>query len=114
MRAASLARHLGSAHPIAEVVVEIHGAAGRRVPEAGPARSRLELGVRAEQLRPASRASVDARSVLVPVRAGECALRPLLPKHVELLGTEPGPPFLVGLGNLVLVVQGLLLSGSVV
>src|SRR5581483_12073925 len=57
-------------------------------------------GVRREELLPAARAAVDAGPVLVPVGAGERALRPLAPQHLVLLGRELGAPLGLGLLDL--------------
>src|SRR5262249_3475998 len=72
-----------------------------RAGEARPAAPGVELGVRAEQLGATAGAQVLRRIVAVPVRPRECALGPLLPEHVVLLGRQLATPLLVRLGHLV-------------
>src|SRR5439155_2772932 len=80
---------------MAVVLVELDAALVGRLPDAGPARSGVVLGVRAEQLRAAPRTPVHAGIVLVPVRAAEGPLGAFLPEHVELLRQEPLSPLLL-------------------
>ena len=94
--AARRAHDLGANHPVARVGLRDDAVERRRLEEARPAAARLELRVRAEELRPAAGAAVDAVAVLVPVRAGERALRALAPQDLVLLGREALAPLLVG------------------
>ena len=71
--------------------------------KAGPARTRLELGVRAEQGVAAARAAVDPLVVVFVVFAGKRALGALLSGDGELLGSQLLLPFLVGLDRLFLL-----------
>src|SRR5207249_3985762 len=59
--------------------------------------------IRVEQLRPAGPAVVRAIVVAVPILAGEGALGPLLPHHLELEWRQLRAPFLVGLVDLALL-----------
>ena len=82
MTSAGRARDLGASHPMARVglgddAVEVGG-----LDEARPAGPGVELVLGAEELRPATGTAVDAGRMLVPVRAGECALGPL-PRRIS-------------------------------
>src|SRR5262245_12113842 len=72
-------------HPVAAVLFHGDIFLLRRLPEAGPAAAGLELVIGAEQLGAAAHAAVDAGLVIVPVLAGEGALRAVLARHLELL-----------------------------
>src|SRR6478672_7198753 len=87
-------------HAVAGVHVEVHVGAVGRLAEAGPARSRIELGIRVEQLRAAPRASVHAVLLGIDVGARERPLRPLLSHHVVLVGRELLTPLLLALPDL--------------
>src|SRR6202030_2002834 len=65
-----------------------------------PARSRVELGVGAEELRAASGAVVDAGVVHMHVLAGEGTLGARLAEHVVLLWRQALTPLVVGQGDL--------------
>ena len=94
--AAGGAGDLGADHPVARVDVCVDALERCRLDEARPARAGVELGIGAEQLRPAARAAVDAGRLRIGVGAGERPLGSLLPQHGVLLGGEAGPPLGVG------------------
>src|SRR6187551_1375339 len=64
--------------------------------EAGPAGARLELGVRAKELRLAAGAPVHARTMLVEQVTAECAFGSLLAQHVVALRRQDPTPLFVG------------------
>src|SRR5262249_35205981 len=64
--------------------------------EARPARAGVELRLRAEELRAASRAAVDTRILRVDVHTGERALGPRLTEYAVLLRRQALTPLLVG------------------
>src|SRR5688572_3286662 len=96
MAAARGAHHLGARHPVARVRLGDHAVQRRRLVEARPAASRLELRVGAEELGAAARTAVHAVGVLVPIRAGERALRAFVAQDLVLLGRESLAPLLLG------------------
>src|SRR5262245_7897340 len=71
-------------------------------PEAGPARARIELLVRSEQIGAAGDAPIDALVLGVPVGTREGPLRALLARHAVLLRGELPAPLFVRLDDLVL------------
>src|ERR1035437_2479952 len=91
------ADHLGAGRPVTLVDMEVHRLQVRRLGEARPAASGVELGIRTEQLGPAAGAVVGAGVVVLPVASREGSLGPLLPQDGVLLGGEPGAP--LGLGQ---------------
>jgi hypothetical protein len=91
MSAARRTHDLGSNHPVARVGLGDHAVERRRLVEAGPTASRLELRVRAEQLRAASRAAIDPGSAR-PSRRRERALGALAAEDLVLLRRESRPP----------------------
>src|SRR5262249_41299225 len=97
---AAAAGHLGPPHQPGVVLVRLDDAVGGRLPEAGPTGPGGDLGGGVEQRLPAADAAVDAGLLGRPVRAGEGALRALLPGDVVLLGGELPAPLLVRLGYL--------------
>src|SRR5581483_376330 len=101
VRAAARAVDLGPAHSVARVLLGLDGARRRRLPEARPARPRVELLTGREELRAARGAEILARLVVVPVAPGEGALRALLPADGVLLGRQLRAPLLVRLDDLV-------------
>src|SRR3954447_2306995 len=64
--AALLARHLGPDHEVRQVALGLDVLRERGLGEARPARTRVELGLAGEQLRPAAGAAVHAVLVAVP------------------------------------------------
>src|SRR5690606_35484030 len=75
-----------------------------RLPEAGPARARLELDVAAEQGRVAHDAPVGALVVAVPVHAGEGLFGPRLLGDAPLQVVESVPELVgVNVGHLLLL-----------
>ncbi len=80
------AEDLGAAHEEAVVRSQLDGLRDRRLGEARPARSRVELRLGTEQRATACRAGVDALCLVVDVLAGERRLRSRTPQHVVLLG----------------------------
>src|SRR5262249_37716191 len=85
VRSALPAADFGPHHKEAAVFVELDVLPVGGLPEAGPAGARIELGVRAEQLRAARCAVIGPIIVRVPVLACECPLRALLAHDVVLL-----------------------------
>src|SRR4051794_36265626 len=61
--------------------------------EARPSRSRIELGLGAEQRLAAAHAAVEAVIPGVPVRTGEGAFGAVLARHVILLRRQLAAPF---------------------
>src|SRR5262249_49178518 len=100
VRAAGRAMDLGAAHEQAAVFLGLDVFRRRRRPKVRPTRTRFELGVGAEELAAAAGAAVHPLVVMVPVFAGERALRPLFPKDAILLLRELLAPFLIGLHDL--------------
>lgn len=66
-----------------------------RLPKARPASAGIELGLRAEQRRPAADASVESPCVQFVILIRERRLCPPLARHVVLLGSELVFPFSV-------------------
>src|SRR5581483_8745700 len=100
VRVAGRAAHLDPAHAVARVDLGLDRGVVRRLEEARPAGSRVELGVRAEQLGAAGAAAEDAVlldevEVAGPRRLGRRAAQDRVAVGVQLL-----PPLLVGLTNL--------------
>jgi hypothetical protein len=70
-----------------------------RSPEARPAGTGIELGIGREQRLAAADAGIHARALLVPIGAGEGALRAVLTRNMKLLRRELLAPFGLGLGD---------------
>src|SRR3954468_7830889 len=100
MAAAAGAGNLGALHAEAAVAAKLDVRLRNRRPEAGPAGARLEFRVGAEELEPACRADICPLLMIVPVRACERRLGPLVAEHVVLLGGKRLPPLLVALRDL--------------
>src|SRR5262249_49889882 len=81
--------------------VLVHGGTVDRLPEARPPGAGIELGLRFEERRAASRALVEALLLRRVVLAREGALRAVLPQHPVLLGRQALPPLLVAQDDLV-------------
>ena len=94
---AARAGDLGPGHEERLVLVQLHGAGHRGLGEAGPAGTRVELGVRAEQLIAAGPAAVHPVGLGVRVGAGEGRLSALLAQDVKALGRQLLAPLLIGL-----------------
>ena len=92
---------LGSYHTIALVHCFFYASFINWSPEAWPPGAGVELRARLEERRVTADAAIGALAMLVPVRAGECALGSRLAGHTELLGGELASPLLVGLLDLV-------------
>src|SRR5438445_10273445 len=101
MAAAPTAVHLHPLHAVARIPCRGDRAGLGRAREAGPAGAALEFVVRAEQLGAASRAEEAARLVVVPKRAAEGALGPLLAEDAVLLGRQLAAPLFVAFLDLV-------------
>src|SRR5216683_7943210 len=71
-----------------------------RLPEARPSGARVELGIRAEQRRPAADASVEPLRAQFIIIVRERPLRAPLSGHVVLLGGELLSPFSVAFDDL--------------
>ena len=101
MRVALLAQHFGALHEEAVVGlgVDIFWCGGRG--EAGPSGAGIELFSGAEERRAATRATVYAGFVIVPVTAGEGRFSSLLARNGELIGRQLFAPFGVRLDDLV-------------
>lgn len=95
MGIAGRAAHLRPAHEKRTVIMRIHSRFLIWPPEAGPARSGLELCRGGEQRRPATDAQIHARTFLVPIWAGKRPFGAMLPCDVILLGRQLLPPFVI-------------------
>ncbi len=93
--AARGADDLGAGHPVARVDTRLDRVELGGLDEARPAGARVELRIRAEELRPAPGTAVDPGLLGVGVRAREGPLGRLLPKHGVLLRREALAPLLV-------------------
>ena len=82
-------------HAVAQVEPRLDRVELGGLDEARPARARVVLRVRAEELGAAARAPVDARLLRVPVRPGERSLGALPPQDRVLLGRQALAPLLV-------------------
>src|SRR5882672_1407314 len=100
MRATAAAHHLDAAHAITVILFSLDVLFHHRLPKTGPARARIELGLRTEQLLRATGAYVDAFLVVIPEFAREGALGPLLAHHLKLQRRQYLRPFLIGLDDL--------------
>src|ERR1700680_540296 len=100
MAAAIRAADLGARDEHAPVAVLLNSALGHGCREARPARSRVELGVGAEELGAAPGAVVDAGIVDVHVLAGGGGGGACLAEHRKLLGCQALAPLVVGEGDL--------------
>src|SRR6185312_4796722 len=81
MRIAARTGYFGARHAMRAIDMGAYAVGGQRQPEARPARARVVLGIRAEQLLPAAHAGVDALVLVVRVLAREGGLRALLLRH---------------------------------
>ena len=95
-------RAFGAEHAVAGVAVLADGAVLQRLPEAGPAGTRVILAGGAEQGLAAAAATVGAGTVFVPVDTGEGGLGALFAADAVFLGAERSPPFSIGLHGLVI------------
>src|SRR5438034_4627613 len=95
MAAAVRAGDLRSRHAVARIDLGDDARERRRLDEARPPGSRVELRLGLKQLAAATRAPVDPGCVLVPVRTGERTLRSLATQDLVLLGREALAPLLV-------------------
>src|SRR5262245_48959729 len=111
MSVAAAAQDLGPAHAMTVIGLGPDVLFRHRRPEAGPARARIELGLRAEQFLSAAGANVDAFLVTVPEFASESALGPLLAHHLKLQRRQYLLPFLVALDDLIYLLRLHFLSG---
>src|SRR5262245_9987938 len=96
MAAAMFAVDFGPHHEVAAIDGRIDAVFERRV-EARPAGPAVVFGVGREQRLPAAGALEGTRAVLLVERARSARFGAVRSQHVELLGTELPPPFLVGL-----------------
>src|SRR5262245_41966727 len=97
---AAVAEDLGADHAVTAVLVRADVRVGHWPEEAGPARTRVELGVRREQRQPAADAGVDSPAFVVQQRSAEGPLGALAAGDLELLGSQLLPPLGVGLDDL--------------
>ena len=86
MCVAQPAQNLNASHIERKVGVFAHILLGNRLPEAGPARARLEFGIRAEERRAAADATVESFIVIIPILAGKGAFRGCMTCHFERSG----------------------------
>src|SRR5579885_837985 len=100
MGVAAGAKHFRADHSMRSVPLGVDVLFLDRRGKAGPPGARFKLGLRAEQIRSAARAPVNARLVLIPVLAGERRLGALLPRYVILLRSELPLPLLVAFDDL--------------
>src|ERR1035438_877786 len=91
------AQRFGAHHPKAGIGFLGDILLGDRRPEAGPAGTRLELGVGGEQRVATAYTAVDALIVQLVVLAGEGRLRAFLAGDRKLLGSELALPSFVAL-----------------
>src|SRR2546429_3270438 len=94
------AEDLGTAHEEAVVRAQLHRFQVGRLVKAGPAGTRLEFRLRAEQLRATGRATVGSVRLRMNAIAAEWPLGPFRAQDVALLRRQLGTPFGIGLGNL--------------
>jgi hypothetical protein len=99
MPAAALAQNLRAHHAEAAVRAELDVLRHRGLKEAGPAGAGVELCVRAEQLRPAPGAAIDAVVLDVPVGAREGSLGAVAAQNLVLRRREPLAPLLLAQVN---------------
>src|SRR5215510_9400720 len=111
MSVAAAAQDLDPAHAMTGIGFGLDVLFRHRRPEAGPARARIELGLRAEQFLPAAGANVDAFLVIVPEFASESAFGPFLAHHLKLQRRQYLLPFIVGLYDLINLLRLHLLPG---
>src|SRR4051794_24077149 len=97
---AAPADDLRADHPVREVARVLHRLGHRGLREARPARPRVELRARHEQLGATARAAIDAVVMAIPVLARERPLGARLAEHLVLLGRQLLAPLRVGLLDL--------------
>src|SRR5436305_2527867 len=100
MPAAVRAGDLGARHPQGGVGVLVDRSASRRRREGRPTATRVVLRLGAKELRATAGTAVAPVLEDVVVLPRERALRPLLPQHVVLLGSQFRAPLRLGLLNL--------------
>ena len=84
----------GAHHPVGQILFGGDRLGTHTVPEAGPTRARIELGLRAEQRRTTADAVVHPRGLVVPVSPGERPLGAAAAGHLELLRRQGLLPLL--------------------
>lgn len=89
MGAAAAANDLLADHAMTCVSYRAHRLAGKRQPEARPARSGIVLMARSEQLRVAADAAVDAIVLVIDILAREWPFRAFVLGNVVLLVGQP-------------------------
>jgi len=96
---ADIAQDFGSDHSIAVICSfsDMCGINGFEI--TGPAASRIKFGVRFEKRRFTADALIDAVFVMIPVLAGEGALRASVSCHLVRHRLEQGTPFGIGTHN---------------
>jgi hypothetical protein len=67
-----------------------------RLPEAGPSRARVELGLGAEEVQAAGVAHIRAFSPVIVVLIGEGRFGAVLEEHVVVVARQQSPPPLLG------------------
>ena len=77
------------------------GVLGKGLPETGPARAGIKLGVGTEQLAAAAHTSVGSILLTIPILAGKGGFSTFVATDLELLRGELLMPLLIRLGNLV-------------
>src|SRR5487761_455506 len=99
---AAAARDLGAPLALAPILIELDTRGVDRGGEAGPARTRVELGVGEEKLGATSGAAEETNLPGVGELAPEGGIGALLPEHVVLLRGEAGAPLRLSGGDLLL------------
>ena len=97
MGIAARAMDFGAPHEQCVVRLDADVTFGDRLKETRPAHAGLEFGVRTEQFQVARNAAIDARLMVVPIRACKRALGPALARDAVLFRSEELLPFRVGL-----------------
>src|SRR5687767_1021642 len=100
MRIAAAAPNLGPKHAVASIFDQAHAILILRLRETRPARSRVELRVRSEELVATAGTPIHAILVAIPVLAREGALCATLTADLILLGREFLAPLGVGFRDL--------------
>ena len=105
MRAALFAAHFHAFHPVAGIGAcgDAFGAVG--LPETRPAGTGIKFGIGVEQCIAATRATVNARVMTIPVCAAEGRLGAALAAYLVLLRREFLAPFGIGFFDFVHLVK---------
>src|SRR5690349_18041052 len=96
MAAALWTQNCGTNHEMAVVFFTGNPVLSQRRPKTRPAGARIEFRLGRKKLKAAAGAAVNALFFMVPVLAGEGALRAFLAKHLILFRRQSLPPLGVG------------------